>query len=243
MRIESQNSFEKLAHVGGFRGHLNTETTSHVYKLSGWRGPGRQELWPVWERCMSHFLVGASCRAIKHILTTALDSSEWLAHFGDSRNYSCMLLPAMSATSGDDISPTFQTLKQSLAIISTRPLLSRSRSRSLPERASPQLETKERLQDAALRAEASPSAGEIAITTLQYLPVPTIVLSSLKQVILVNEALKSLLATVDAEEDTAVSNGAFSQTPGAETLLGRSLSQLGIQMVAEGDQTWTTLEV
>ena len=154
-----------------------------------------------------------------------------------------MLLTAMSATSGDDVSPTFRTLKQSLAIISTRPLLSRSRSRSLPERASPQLETNERLQDAALRAEAPPSAGEIAFATLQYLPVPTIVLSSLKQVILVNEALKSLLATVDAEEDAAVSNGAFSQTTVTETLLGRSLSQLGIHMVAEGDQAWTSLEV
>lgn len=79
--------------------------------------------------------------------------------------------------------------------------------------------------------------------TLQYLPVPTIVLSSLKQVILVNEAFKSLLATVDAEEDAAMSNGAFAQPAGAETLLGRSLSQLGIQMVAEGDQAWTSLEV
>ena len=70
-----------------------------------------------------------------------------------------------------------------------------------------------------------------------------IVLSSLKQVILVNEALKSLLATVDAEEDAAVSNGAFAQTVGAETLLGRSLSQIGIQMVTEGDQASTSLEV
>ena len=143
----------------------------------------------------------------------------------------------MSATSGDDVYPLFRTLKQSLATISTRPPPSRSRSRSLPERASTQLETDERLQNAL------PSAGEIAFATLQYLPVPTIVLSSLKQVILANEALRSLLATVDAEDDAALSNGAFAQTAGAETLLGRSLSQLGIQMVAEEDQAWTSLEV
>lgn len=149
----------------------------------------------------------------------------------------------MSATSGDDVYPLFRTLKQSLATISTRPFPSRSRSRSLPERASPQLETDEKLQNAAFTAEAPPSAGEIAFVALQYLPVPTIVLSSLKQVILANEALRSLLTTVDAEDDAAVSNGAFAQSAGAETLLGRSLSQLGIEMVAEGDQAWTSLEV
>ena len=148
----------------------------------------------------------------------------------------------MSATS-NDVYPTFRSLKHSLATISTRPLFSRSRSRSLPDKASPQLETDERLQNAAFTAEAPPSAGEIAFATLQYIPVPTIVLSSLKQVILVNEALKSLLATIDAEDEAAVSNGAFTQTAGAETLLGRSLSQLGIQMVAEEDQAWTSLEV
>ena len=149
----------------------------------------------------------------------------------------------MSATSGDDVYPLFRTLKQSLATISTRPLLSRSRSRTLPERALPQIETDERLRNAAFTAEAPPSAGEIAFATLQYLPVPTIVLSSLRQVILVNEAMKSLLSTVDAEDDATVSNGAFAQTAGAEPLLGRSLSQLGIQMVAERDQPWTCLEV
>lgn len=152
-------------------------------------------------------------------------------------------LPAMSATTNEDVSPAFQTLRQSLSTISTRPRFPRSRSRSLPERASPQLETKAGLQGAVSIGEASLSAGETAFATLQYLPIPIIVLSSLKQVILVNEALKSLLATVDAEEDAAVSNGAFAQTTGAETLLGRSLSQIGIQMVAEGDQVWTSLEV
>ena len=99
------------------------------------------------------------------------------------------------------------------------------------------------MQGAVYTAEAPPSASEIVFATLQYLPVPTIVLSSLKQVILVNEAFRSMLATVDAEEDAAVSNVVFAQTPGAETLLGRSLSQLGIQMVAEGDRAWASLEV
>ena len=149
----------------------------------------------------------------------------------------------MSATSGNDAFPTFRTLKQSLAAISTRPPFSRSRSKSLPERASPESENNERLQGALYTAEAPPSASEIVFATLQYLPVPTIVLSSLKQVIFVNEAFRSMLATVDAEEDAVVSNVVFAQTPGAETLLGRSLSQLGIQMVAEGDRAWASLEV
>ena len=152
-------------------------------------------------------------------------------------------LPAMPALTDEDVSPTFQTLRQSLSTISTRPQFPRSRSRSLPERALPQLETKGGLQEAALTAEAPLSAGETAFATLQYLPIPIIVLSSLKQVILVNEALKSLLATVDAEENAAVSNEAFAQTAGAETLLGRSLSQIGIQMVTEGNQAGTSLEV
>ena len=149
----------------------------------------------------------------------------------------------MSARSDEAISPTFRTLRQSLSTISTRPLFPRSRSRSLPGRASPQLATNHDLQGIVLTADAPLSAGETAFATLQYLPIPIIVLSSLKQVILVNEALKSLLATVDAEEDAAVSNGAFAQTVGAETLLGRSLLQIGIQMVIEEDQASTSLEV
>ena len=149
----------------------------------------------------------------------------------------------MSALTDEDVFPAFQTLRQSLSTISTRPRFPRSRSRSLPERASPKLETNEELQGAVLTAEAPLSAGETAFATLQYLPIPMIVLSSLKQVILVNEALKSLLATVDAEEDAAKSNGAVAQNVGVETLLGRSLSQIGIQMVTEGDQAWTSLEV
>ena len=149
----------------------------------------------------------------------------------------------MSARIDGPISPTFLTLRQSLSTISTRPLSPRSRSRSLPERASPQLAISQDLQGTVLTADAPLSAGEPAFATLQYLPIPIIVLSSLKQVILVNEALKSLLATENAEEDTAVSNGAFTQTVGAETLLGRSLSQIGIQMVTEGDQASTSLEV
>ena len=149
----------------------------------------------------------------------------------------------MSPTSGKDVSPTFRTLKQSLDTTSTWPLFPRSRSRSLPERASPQLENNERLQGSVWTAETPPSAGGIAFATLQYLPVPTIVLSSLKNIILVNEALKSLLATVDAEDDADMANGAFAQTAGVETLLGHSLSQLGIHMSAEGNQAWTSLEV
>ncbi len=152
-------------------------------------------------------------------------------------------LPAMPALTDEDVPPASQTPKQSLSTFSPRPQFPRSRSRSLPGRALPQLETKGGLQEAALTAEAPLSAGEIAFATLQYLPIPIIVLSSLKQVILVNEALKSLLATVDAEEDVAVSNGAFVQTAGAETLLGRSLSQIGIEMVTEGNQAGTSLEV
>ena len=149
----------------------------------------------------------------------------------------------MSPTSGKDVSPTFRTLKQSLDTTPTRPLFPRSRSRSLPERASPHLENNERLQGAVFTAEAPPSAGEIAFATLQYLPVPTIVLSSRKQVILANEAFKSLLATVDDEENAAMSNGASKQTAGADTLHGRSLSQLGIQVLVEGDQAWTSFDV
>ena len=149
----------------------------------------------------------------------------------------------MSGLSDEDVFPAFQTPMQSLSTISTRPRFPRSRSRSLPGRASPQLEINGGLRGAALTAEAPLSAGETAFTTLQYLPIPIIVLSSLKQVILVNEALRSLLATVDTEQDADVCNGAFAQTAGAETLLGRSLSQIGVQMVTEGDQASTSLEV
>ena len=177
------------------------------------------------------------------MLTATLDTSRQLAYVRVSRNDALDSLPVMSGLSDEDIFPAFRTPMQSLSTISTRPRFPRSRSRSLPGRASPQIETNGELQGAASTAEASLSAGETAFATLQYLPIPIIVLSSLKEVILVNEALRSLLATVDAEEDAAVSNGSFTQNVGAETLLGRSLSQIGIQMVNEVDQASTSLEV
>lgn len=217
--------------------------TSHIYKQGGWIGLGRQELWTDPEHRSSHIPVETSFQAIHRILTAALDTLGWLHTLEPVGTTLVRSLPAMSAHPDKDISPTFQTLRQSLSAISSRPRSPRSRSRSVPERASPQLETNQGLQGAVLIAEAPLSAGETAFATLQYLPIPIVVLSSLKQVILVNEALKSFLATVDAEEDAAVSNGAFVQTVGAETLLGRSLSQIGIQMVTEGDRAATSLEV
>ena len=45
MTMESPWPIAKLAHVGRFGSHLNTETTSHVSKQSGWMEAPRQELW------------------------------------------------------------------------------------------------------------------------------------------------------------------------------------------------------
>lgn len=90
-----------------------------------------------------------------------------------------------------------------------------------------------------------PNAAETALIALKYLPTPVIVLSSLKTVLLANEAMGRLLGlnetqTVDGDipEEGAVDENA----PNTDVLKGQSLSQLGIDMVQDGQHLWVSWE-
>lgn len=80
------------------------------------------------------------------------------------------------------------------------------------------------------------SPGQLAFGALQYLPVPTLVLNSLKTVVLANEAFGRLLGIVheDIDEEDA---SLF-----LERLRGQTLSQVGIDMLQDGRPVWVTWE-
>ena len=81
-----------------------------------------------------------------------------------------------------------------------------------------------------------PMASEVALAGLQYLPTPLVVLSSLKTIILANEAMGRLLGLgvyADAED---------SDEPVSDVLKGRTLSQIGIDMLSDGVPVWVSWE-
>lgn len=80
------------------------------------------------------------------------------------------------------------------------------------------------------------SPGQLAFSALQYLPVPTLVLNSLKTIVLANEALGRMLGVVkdDVNEEDASTT--------LEQLRGQTLSQAGIDMLQDGKPVWVTWE-
>lgn len=79
-----------------------------------------------------------------------------------------------------------------------------------------------------------PSTADLAISTMQYLPYPLLVLNSLKTLILANEAMGRLLGIEESDHDTASLDGIST----ADRLRGQTLSQLGIDMLQEGRPVW-----
>ncbi|KAF5019883.1 hypothetical protein F66182_8119 [Fusarium sp. NRRL 66182] len=80
------------------------------------------------------------------------------------------------------------------------------------------------------------SPGQLAFSAMQYLPVPTIVLNNLKTIVLANEAMGRMLGIVteDSEEE---------DTPHTiERLRGQTLSQVGVDMLQDGQPVWATWE-
>ena len=88
-----------------------------------------------------------------------------------------------------------------------------------------------------------PVAAEAALTALQYLPTPLLVLSSLKTVMLANEAMGRLLGLDLLEEDNDTEDTSQDNESVLEKLRGQSLSQLGIDLVQDGQQIWVSWEV
>lgn len=89
-----------------------------------------------------------------------------------------------------------------------------------------------------------PSAAHAALAVLKTLPTPILVLSSLKTVILANEAIGRLLG-LDALDDSQLpfTDGDYEEAVALDMLNGQSLSQLGIDMMQDGQQIWVSWEV
>jgi PAS domain S-box-containing protein len=81
-----------------------------------------------------------------------------------------------------------------------------------------------------------PPPAELAISAMQYLPYPLLVLSSLKTLVMANEALGRLLGIEDDDGDSVSDDG----ISGVERLRGQTLSQLGIDMLQDGRPVWVT---
>ena len=78
-----------------------------------------------------------------------------------------------------------------------------------------------------------PMSPDLALEALQYLPTPLIVLSSLKTIVLANEAMGRLLGL-------NATNGATYNT--TDILKGQTLSQIGIDMMQDGLPVWISWE-
>ena len=91
-----------------------------------------------------------------------------------------------------------------------------------------------------------PSAAETALAALQYLPTPLLVLSSLKTVILANEAMGRFLGLegyTQEEEGASIRNVEGEGIAAQDILYGRTLSQIGIDMLQGGQPIWLSWEV
>jgi len=81
-----------------------------------------------------------------------------------------------------------------------------------------------------------PSHAEIAMSAMQYLPYPLLILNNLKTLVMANDAMGRLLGTDDSSEDTTSEDeNPISLT---ERLRGQTLSQLGIDLIQEGRPVW-----
>lgn len=154
---------------------------------------------------------------------------------------------------GND-APMFDTLRQSLSAASPRPHLRRYRSRSVPVNTRLLVEDDVKPLSATGIADNSfsldntfkvPHRASMALAALQYLPIPVLVLSSSNTIIMVNEALERMLFVPIDEGEGEQKDGGFATRAG-HTLLGQSLSEIGINLdqdVEERKRTSTNWEV
>ncbi|KAM0667337.1 hypothetical protein ACQRIT_003646 [Beauveria bassiana] len=80
------------------------------------------------------------------------------------------------------------------------------------------------------------SPAQLSFSAMQYLPVPVIVLNSLKTVVLANEAMGRMMGIITNDtddDDTSLT---------IDRLRGQTLSQVGIDMLQDGKPVWITWE-
>ncbi|KAJ4397588.1 hypothetical protein N0V93_001820 [Gnomoniopsis smithogilvyi] len=76
--------------------------------------------------------------------------------------------------------------------------------------------------------------GQLAFSAMQFLPVPVLVLNSLKTVVLANEAMGRLLGLIP-DSNEAITEEASRRL---DKLNGQSLSQIGVDMMQNGRPVW-----
>jgi hypothetical protein len=81
------------------------------------------------------------------------------------------------------------------------------------------------------------SMAEMAFSALQYLPTPLLVLNDLKTAVMANDAMAKLLGVEDCDESEA----ADISKDCTDRVRGRTLSQLGIDMLEDGRLVALTL--
>ncbi|KAL8898247.1 MAG: hypothetical protein Q9192_002168 [Flavoplaca navasiana] len=85
-----------------------------------------------------------------------------------------------------------------------------------------------------------PGAAEAALAALQYLPTPLLVLSTWKTVVLANEAMGRLLGLDVKQSGDSLQHEDQDQIPISDILRGQSLSQIGVDMLQDGQRIWVS---
>ncbi|KAL8714756.1 MAG: hypothetical protein Q9220_001269 [cf. Caloplaca sp. 1 TL-2023] len=87
-----------------------------------------------------------------------------------------------------------------------------------------------------------PEMAQAALAALQYLPTPLLVLSSQKTIVLANEAMGRLLGLDTRDQDQSSAAQEEKDAGTGDILRGQSLSQIGIDMVQDGQRIWVNWE-
>jgi hypothetical protein len=91
---------------------------------------------------------------------------------------------------------------------------------------------------------ATTGAPEIAFAALRHLPTPLLVLSDLKTVVFANRAMEQILGfDTNGVNNSVSANECDAETTATDFVQGKSLTQLGIQIVQEEQQRWVGWEV
>ena len=88
------------------------------------------------------------------------------------------------------------------------------------------------------------SPADTAFAALQYLPTPLLVLSSAKCIVLANDAMGRLLGLRQSGALQKVhADGEVQNLTVTEVLWGQTLSQIGVDMLQDGEPVWVDWEV
>ena len=146
----------------------------------------------------------------------------------------------------------FPSLKKSLSALRSRTLSDTPGNveslpyvpRSSPPTPTPQSMTQSN-QPLSVSIPRPSAAADVAFAALHYLPTPLLVLSSVKSVVLANEAMGRLLGMdfPEAYQKLVDNSDIEDEEPLLDRLVGRTLSEIGIQIIQNGQRVWVGWEV